>query len=200
MASTDYPIVAFNFSVVLKVPGVGSGAVCDAAFAECDGLELTMDVKTIHEGGNNGAVIRLAGPVNYGQLALKRGMTSNFDLWTWADAICNTPSLRTDGTVTIDNADGSSAAVFAVRRCIPVKIKAPALNAKDGTVAIEELQLAYESISLQGAGDGMGGGGGGGGAGISGGIGASAGISGGVGIAGGGGVSASAGVSGGFGA
>jgi hypothetical protein len=28
-----------------------------------------------------------------------------------------------------------------------VKLKAPALNAKDGVVAIEELQLAYESLS-----------------------------------------------------
>ena len=27
--------------------------VCNAAFAECDGLEMTMEVKTIREGGNN---------------------------------------------------------------------------------------------------------------------------------------------------
>lgn len=189
MSSTEYPLVAFKFSVVLNVPGVSGGAVCGAAFSECDGLELTMDAKTIHEGGNNGVVIRLAGPVNYGNLTLKRGMTSNFDLWTWANAICNTPSLRTDGTVAIDHGDGSTAATFAVRRCIPVKLKAPALNAKDGTVAIEELQLAYESISLQGAGTGAGPAGAAG-AGI--GIGVSAGIS--------GGVSASVGVAGGFGA
>jgi hypothetical protein len=32
---------------------------------------------------------------------------------------------------------------------VPVKVKAPALNAKDGTVAIEELQLAYESMTRQ---------------------------------------------------
>jgi phage tail-like protein len=180
--ATEYPVVAFKFAVVLNVTGVGSGPVCHAAFSECDGLELTMDVKTIHEGGNNGVVIKLAGPVNYGQLTLRRGLTTNFDLWSWANAICVTPSLRTDGTVTIDNADGSTAATFSVRRCIPVKIKAPALNAKDGTLAIEEMQLAYESISLTGAG---GAGAPAAGAGVSGGGGASAGISGGVGISGG---------------
>jgi hypothetical protein len=32
---------------------------------------------------------------------------------------------------------------------MPVKLKAPALNAKDGMVAIEELQLAYESLSVK---------------------------------------------------
>ena len=34
-------------------------------------------------------------------------------------------------------------------RCVPVKLKAPPLNAKDGAVAIEELQLAYESLRLK---------------------------------------------------
>jgi hypothetical protein len=34
-------------------------------------------------------------------------------------------------------------------RCLPIKLKAPALNAKDGMVAVEELQLAYESLRLK---------------------------------------------------
>jgi hypothetical protein len=29
-----------------------------------------------------------------------------------------------------------------------VKLKAPALNAKDGMVAVEELQMVYESLEL----------------------------------------------------
>jgi phage tail-like protein len=147
------PFVAFNFEVTLVVQGVGNGGVCGGSFAECDGLEFTMDVKTIHEGGNNSTAIRLAGPVNYGQLTLKRGMTSNFDLWSWTDLICKTPSLRTDGTIAMLAADGKTPqATFSVYRCLPVKIKAGALNAKDGGVAIEEFQLSYERLSLQNSG------------------------------------------------
>jgi phage tail-like protein len=147
------PFIAFNFEVLLNVPPLGNGHICQAAFAECDGLELTMDVKTIHEGGNNGSAIRFPGQVNYGQLTLKRGMTSNFDLWRWVDMICASPSLRTDGTVAMKAANGSSQlAEFAVSRCLPVKIKAPALNAKDGMIAIEEFQLAYERLSLKAGG------------------------------------------------
>ena len=37
--------------------------VCNAAFSECDGLEMTMEVKTIKEGGNNAQLHRLAGPL-----------------------------------------------------------------------------------------------------------------------------------------
>ena len=44
-------------------------------------------------------------------------------------------------------ANGSEKARFVLERCIPVKLKAPTLNAKDGTVAIEELQIAYESLT-----------------------------------------------------
>src|SRR5205814_1291777 len=87
-----YPFVAFNFAVEIDVDGV-SQKVCNAAFSECDGLEMTMDVKTIREGGNNGAQIRLTGPLNFGMVTLKRGMTASFDLWDWVNATLRNPAL-----------------------------------------------------------------------------------------------------------
>ena len=46
--------------------------------------------------------------------------------------------------------DGTTERVrFVLTRCVPIKLKAPALNAKDGVIAIEELQLAYESLTLK---------------------------------------------------
>jgi phage tail-like protein len=142
------PFRAFNFSVEIDVEGV-SDKVCSAAFAECDGLEATMEVKTIREGGNNGVQFRLTGPLSYGQLTLKRGMTANFDLWRWLGAVLADPGLRAHASVTLLAADGKTVrAIFVLSRCVPVKLKAPALNAASGTVAIEELQLAYESLRI----------------------------------------------------
>jgi phage tail-like protein len=147
--SPNYPFTAFNFAVEIKVDGVAE-EVCSGAFSECDGMEMTMDVKTIREGGNNGKQIRLAGPLGFGQLTLKRGMTSGFDLWTWMNAATANPALRADAEVVIYASDGQTKKVsFVLSRCIPVKLKAPALNAKDGMVAVEELQLAYESLTLK---------------------------------------------------
>lgn len=144
-----YPFTAFNFAVEIPVPGV-SERVCSAAFAECDGLEMTMEVKTLREGGNNSRQLRLAGPVSYGQLTLKRGMTATFDLWDWFAAVLINARLRADATVVLFAGDGRTERVrFLLSRCLPVKLKAPALNAKDGLVAIEELQLAYESLTLK---------------------------------------------------
>ena len=145
-----FPFTAFTFSVEIQVHGV-SPSICSAAFSECDGLEMTMEPKTIREGGNPGTMIRLTGPVSYGSLTLKRGMTASFDLWDWFDAVVNDPSLRASAEVVILSPDSSRSerARFLLKRCLPVKLKAPALNAKDGMVAIEEFQLAYESMSLK---------------------------------------------------
>ena len=143
-----YPFTTFNFAVAITRDGA-SDALCDAAFSECDGLEMAMELNTIREGCNNPQQPRFAGPVAYGQLTLKRGMTASFHLWTWFPASLATPALRASAQVVLLASDGSTErARFQLSRCVPVKIKAPALNAKDGTIAIEELQIAYEEITL----------------------------------------------------
>ena len=145
----NYPFTAFNFAVEIKVDGVAMQVV-DAAFSECDGLEMTMDVKTIREGGNNGRQIRLSGPLTFGQVTMKRGMTSNLELWDWFNLMLTDQSLRADAEVVIFASDGATErARFQLSRCVPVKLKSPPLNAKDGAVAIEELQIAYEKLTLK---------------------------------------------------
>ncbi len=109
-----------------------------------------MDVKTIRQGGDNARQIRLNGPLSFGTLTLKRGMTSSFDLWDWFSASMANPKLRGTATVVMLAADGKTEqAKFVLSRCLPAKLKAPALNAKDGLVAIEEMQLAYETLTFQ---------------------------------------------------
>ncbi|HEX9945976.1 MAG TPA: phage tail protein [Allosphingosinicella sp.] len=145
---TDYPFTTFNFSVEIN-RGQSGGPLAAAAFSECDGLEMTMDVKTIREGGSNDRPIRVNGPVNYSNLTLKRGMTANFDLWTWFQDSIADPRLRADAEVVMLAADGTKEqARFQLSRCVPVKLKVPALSAKDGTVAIEEMQIAYETLKF----------------------------------------------------
>jgi phage tail-like protein len=110
---------------------------------------MTLDVKTIREGGNNGKEIRLTGGFKYGQVTMKRGMTSNFELWNWFNLMLINPSLRGKAQVVLYANDGETVrARFLLSRCVPVKLKSPPLNAKDGAVAIEELQLAYETLTL----------------------------------------------------
>jgi phage tail-like protein len=145
------PFTAFHFRVELSVPDL-SDSICSAAFSECDGLEMTMEPKTIREGGNNNQPIHLIGPVSYGQLSLKRGMTDTLDLWDWFERVLQRGQggLRASGEVVMLASDGVTEQVrFTLSGCLPIKIKAPALNAKDGLLAIEEMQIAYEMLRIQ---------------------------------------------------
>ncbi|SRR6266849_8134183 len=148
------PFTAFNFSVEITLNGVTgvSSPICGAAFSECDGLEITLEPKTIREGGRNNGPVHLAGAMSYGQLTLKRGMTNSFDLWKWFQQMA-TPGqggYRTSATVIMRAADRKTEQVrFELTGCLPVKLKASALNAKDGLVAVEEIQIAYETMRLK---------------------------------------------------
>ena len=86
------PFTAFNFRVSIALGDQSTDPLCDAAFSECGGLEVVTEVKTIREGGNNNRPVHLTGPVSYGTLSLKRGMTSSFDLWDWVDRVSRTAS------------------------------------------------------------------------------------------------------------
>jgi phage tail-like protein len=154
-AVPNYPFTAYKFAVEISVDGM-EGQLYAGAFAECDGLEMSMEVKTIREGGNNGQQIRLPGPMTYGQLTLKRGMTANYDLWNWFNLMLQTgkAGTRAKAEVVLLDPDGTEKVRFILSRCLPLKLKAPALNAKDGVIAVEEMQIAYESLTLKQAASG----------------------------------------------
>jgi phage tail-like protein len=154
MPNETYPFGAFNFEIQLIVPDYGalglSSHIANGEFAECDGLEMTMEPKTLREGGNNTAQVHLVGPVTYGNLTLKRGMTRNLDLWQWFRLAASGArrGLMAQGVVVMRDGAGRPQLRFELVDCLPVKLKAAALNAKEGTVAIEEAQIAYGSFSV----------------------------------------------------
>jgi phage tail-like protein len=151
----NYPFTTFNFRIELSY-GAKGNPICAGEFAECDGLEMTIEPKTIREGGNNSQPLHLVGPVSYGQLVLKRGMTVDFGLWEWFEAVQRTDGhgIRASGQVAIQSPDNNpdrrkDLIVFSLTGCMPVKLKSPALNAKDGLIAVEEMQVAYETLTRQ---------------------------------------------------
>lgn len=150
LPSSLRPFTAFNFRVTI-VPDGDSALLVQGSFSECDGLEMGMDFKSIREGGGNDRQIRLAGPSTWGQLVLRRGMSGNSrELWSWMSRSLSDPALRADVEVAVMESDHSGESVrFLLDRCLPVKLKAPALHARDGLVAVEELQIAYERFTVK---------------------------------------------------
>lgn len=149
------PFTTFNFRIKLWV-GSNGDELCECEFSECDGLEMNIEAKTIREGGNNGVQIHLMGPMTYGTLTLKRGMTSDFGLWRWFQQVQQDRSLRANGEIQMLSSDRNNVdARFTLTNCLPIKLRAPGLRAKDGEVAIEEMQIAYETFDLPSATEGI---------------------------------------------
>lgn len=147
-----HPFTAFNFLVEIQVPDVGE-KLCHAAFSECQGLEMSVEPKTIQEGGRNSGPVHLAGPVSYSQLTLKRGMTANVDLWRWFERVGGGEGgLRATAEVVMLAGDRTEQLRFQLEGCLPIKLGGPRLSAQDGQLAIEEMQIAYESMTLVSAG------------------------------------------------
>ena len=44
---------------------------------------------------------------------------------------------------------GTLRLTFTLKDCLPVKLRGPAFNAKDGPLAIEEMQLVYARLDLK---------------------------------------------------
>lgn len=150
----EAPFTTFNFQVEFTVSAIASELICRGEFSEVDGLEMSMAPKTIREGGNNAGPIHLNGPVGYGTLTLKRGMTKNLDLWRWFEMSVTQGflGLRADGQIVLRSSqanDETGVLAFSLTRCVPTKAKAPQFSAKDGQIAIEEFTIAYETMTLR---------------------------------------------------
>lgn len=142
------PLMAFRFHLRFKKEG-SDVAVCSGAFAECTGLEATMEPKVIKVGGSNYGAAQRAGTVSFATVVLKRGMTATRDLWNWFQLVGGGAyAYRLSAEIEVQDAAGNAAITWSLDRCMPVKFKAADLNAKGTDVGIEELHLAHEGLRL----------------------------------------------------
>jgi len=154
MSRTD-PYRAFNFLITLMDSASVLGTVLSliskmpvAGFSECTGLEMSLDIEEYKEGGNNGTILRFPTRVKWTNLRLKHGLAISNDLWLWHYGFVEGTVQRHDGIITLMDEGGSPAKAWAFKRGLPVKWTGPALNATQGQVAFEEIEIAHEGLKL----------------------------------------------------
>ncbi len=149
----DTPLSGFRFQVDFKEQMLtnetegGEVLLCRGAFSECSGLEVTMEPKTIKEGGRNWGANQRMGHVSFSTVVLKRGLSSNGDLWTWFSLVGQGAyAQRLNVTITCFDQAGQGLFSWTLLKAMPIKFKAPDLNATNNEVAIEELHLVHEGL------------------------------------------------------
>ena len=116
------PFTAFAFAVELRVPG-SDQPLCEAAFCACDGLELRREIIRARDGAEPTNVRLLPGAESFGNVVLRRGMTSSFDLWDWWERVRRGQAARATCDIVVLSPDLAQERVrFRLYRCLPVRL------------------------------------------------------------------------------
>ncbi len=147
------PLHVFRFHVDFFSDSLSSDAsqdqfsVCSGSFAECTGLEGTMEPKVIREGGRNYGVAQRAGGTTFATVVLKRGISTNQNLYQLFNTLATgTFAPRLQVTINVFDVDGSAVMAWQLDKAMPIKYKFSDLNARNSEVGIEELHLAHEGL------------------------------------------------------
>ncbi len=158
------PFVPFRFKVRLYNSD-RSQLLCGGEFSEASGFELTMEPKTIAEGGRNWGELQRSGPTRFSPIVLKRGVTTVNDLWSWFDVVTrkanygyrllgeievlgNPTTTVVKGKPGVQSVTDNSIMTWKLTGVLPTKFKGPDLSSVASQVAIEELHLVHEGLEL----------------------------------------------------
>ncbi len=153
MATAITPLHVFRFQVDFFTDSLADDAshdqfpVCSGAFAECTGLEATMEPKVIKEGGRNYGAAQRAGGTTFATVVLKRGVSSNQNMYQVFNSVSTgyfAPRMQV--TINLFDIDGSAVLAWQLDRAMPVKYKFADFSSRNAEIGIEELHLVHEGL------------------------------------------------------
>lgn len=137
--STD-PYRAYNFK--LEIQGVTEGH-----FTECTNMGIKVEAIRYREGGTSQLVRRLPGPVDYGDITLRYGVTASTEIWTWFMTGVKGKVERKNVSIVMLDADGVTEAFrWDLVNAWPSAWRGAPLDAMAREAAIEEVTLVFESL------------------------------------------------------
>lgn len=138
------PLVGFHF--MLDVQGTVQGY-----FTEVSGIGSESEVaeqKVVSEKGVQ-VVLKIPGRLKWGDITLKRGLTSNLQIWDWRKMIedGNVKGARKNGSIVMYDQSLKPIAQWDFKNAWPSKVSGPAPKADSNELTVEELTLVHEYIT-----------------------------------------------------
>jgi len=142
MADHEDPLVSFHFAV--DIQGVVQGF-----FTECSGLGSETEIvehKVVKDGVE--VVMKIPGRLKWENIVLKRGITSNMDIWTWRKQVetGDVSGARRDGSIVMFDQTLSEVARWNFIRGWPSKVTGPSVKSDSNEIGVEELTITHEYI------------------------------------------------------
>jgi phage tail-like protein len=137
------PLVGFQFALTVdgvtgyftEVSGIGSeNAVATHKVVTTEAKEVTLQVP---------------GRVEWGEITFKRGLTTDFQFWTWREMVVtgDTEGARRDVTIEMFTRNYETAVTWTCRNAWPSKLSGPTIAADSNDFAIEELTIVHEGLT-----------------------------------------------------
>ncbi len=139
----ENPLIQYNF--LLEIDGT-SDAV--AGFTEVSGINMESDIVEYREGSDTATVRKLPGLRKYGNITLKRGYTTNSELWDWRKTVIDGLTERKSGAVVLLNEAREPTLRWEFSEAWVSKYEGPALNATANETAVESIEIAVEDVRL----------------------------------------------------
>lgn len=145
----DRPYVQFNFLVDL---GTGNTDGPQAGFQEVTGIGMEVTVSEYRTGNfKHNHVMKITGMNKATDVTMKRGVIGSLDLYSWLDQIRRgDQNSRRTVTIHLQNEDHNSIVqTWKLNEARIIKHTSGPFNAKGTDVAMEELVVAYESLTME---------------------------------------------------
>jgi phage tail-like protein len=137
------PLGGFNFLLE-------TGGLLRAGFSEVTGLNSETDVIDYREGSDDINVQKLPGLKKYGPVTLKRGVAASAtqDFVAWRKFVEDGNITRQDISIVLLDEQREEKLRYNLRNAWPSKWVGPDLKAGANEIAIEQIEICHEGISL----------------------------------------------------
>jgi phage tail-like protein len=122
-------------------------------FMEVNGLEVSVGVDEVEEGGENNYVHKLPGRMTWPNITLKRGITQNDTLLEWLNkssgeqfAASGNKLARSTAAITLLGPSAQRLRAWEFDGAFPVKWKGPDFAVSSNDMATEELEITHHGF------------------------------------------------------
>lgn len=145
----DDPYGAFNFEITVN--GVSDdGKAVSGSFTEVSGLEVSIDFIEYRNGSEDITPRKIPGLKKFTNITLKKGITGDLEFWNWIVEAMKGSVIRTEGSIVLLDENQQEVMRWNFKRGWPCKWTGPGLNATNGEIALETLEICHEGLAIDG--------------------------------------------------
>ncbi len=141
--ANNYPLPKFHFNVDWAGTNIG--------FSEVSGLNIENKLIEYRDGASpEYSKLKMPGMREFSNITLKRGVfKGDNEFYNWLNTISLNTVERRDLTISLLNENHEPVVTWKIKNAFPVKVQSTDLKADGSEVAIEQIDVAHEGLTIE---------------------------------------------------